>query len=278
VLAGGNGFVEDNSWNYLPGDPQYDFINQELGVDLNQTFFREGYRQVSGNLNGVADLIPAAAVNPSSSNFIYAVQNFCTFTLDNLAVINGTTTPNAVVGATYENVGTKGPYVASVVNPGDPAHPWMTETEGWDIFDLRSRFGLDTNGRSGYMYQVLSNVFGSLCTVTGTPMIALDVPTLGNGQQFVDFVGNFTNNPMRSGVATVRFGLAQSDRVEVDVYDVSGRQIRKLADRMFPAGEHTLTWDGVNDRGQLVPRGVYFTQVKYVNRRVTNARKLTVLK
>jgi hypothetical protein len=278
VLAGGNGFVEDNSWNYLPGDPQYDFINQELGVDLNQTFFREGYRQVSGNLNGVADLIPAAAVNPSSSNFIYAVQNFCTFTLDNLAVINGTTTPNAVVGATYENVGTKGPYVASVVNPGDPAHPWMTETEGWDIFDLRSRFGLDTNGRSGYMYQVLSNVFGSLCTVTGTPMIALDVPTLGNGQQFVDFVGNFTNNPMRSGVATVRFGLAQSDRVEVDVYDVSGRQIRKLADRMFPAGEHTLAWDGVNDRGQLVPRGVYFTQVRYVNRHVTNARRLTILK
>ena len=49
LLAGGNGFVEDNSWNYFPTDPQYMFINEELGVDLNQTFFREGYRQVSGN-------------------------------------------------------------------------------------------------------------------------------------------------------------------------------------------------------------------------------------
>ena len=47
---------------------------------------------------------------------------------------------------------------------------------------------------------------------------------------------------------------------------------------MFPAGEHTLTWDGVDDRGQMAPRGVYFTQLKYVNRHVTNARKLTVLK
>ena len=278
LLAGGNGFVEDNNWNYAPGDPQYDFDNVYLGVDLNQTFFREGYRQVSANPNAVADLVPAVAVNPTSNNFIYAVQNFCTFTLDNLAVINGTTTPNAVVGATYENVGGNGPYIASVVNPGDSAHPWKTEAEGWDIYNMRTRFGLNTNGRAQYMYQVFTNVFGSLCTVSGTPLIALDVPTTGNGQQFVDFVGNFTNNPLRTGVAVVRFGLAQSDRVEVDVYDVSGRQIRKLADRMFPAGEHTLTWDGVNDRGQLVPRGVYFTQVKYVNRHVTNARKLTVLK
>jgi hypothetical protein len=277
-LAGGNGYVEDASWNNGPGTPQYDLITTYEGVDLNAAFQREGYRQVSGNANQVADLIPSSAVNPTTNNFIYAVQNFCTFTLDNLQVINGTTTPNAVVGAQYENVGPNGPYIASVVNPGDPAHPWKTETEGWDIYNLRTRFGLDMNGRSGYMYNVFINVFGSLCQVAGTPMIGLDVPSTGNGQQYVDFVGNFTNNPMRSGVATVRFGLAQSDRVEVDVYDVSGRQIRKLADRMFPAGEHTLTWDGVNDHGQLVPRGVYFTQVKYVNRHITNARKLTVLK
>jgi flagellar hook assembly protein FlgD len=91
-------------------------------------------------------------------------------------------------------------------------------------------------------------------------------------------VGDFANNPLRSGVATVKFGLAQADRVEVEVYDVSGRQIRKLADRMFTAGEHTLTWDGVDDRGHMAPRGAYFTQIKYVNRRVTNARKLTILK
>jgi hypothetical protein len=277
LLAGGNGFVEDNSWNYLPGDPQYDFINQELGVDLNQTFFREGYRQVSGNPNQIADLIPAAAVNPTSNNFIYAVQNFCTFTLDNLAVINGTTTPNAVVGATYENLGGNGPYIASVVNPGDAAHPWKTETEGWDIYNMRTRFGVNMLGRAMYMYQVFTNVFGSLCTTAG-PCPIIDVPTAGNGRQYVDFVGDFANNPLRSGVATVRFGLAQADRVDVVVYDVSGRQIRKLADRLFTAGEHTLTWDGVDDRGHMAPRGAYFTQIKYVNRRVTNARKLTILK
>jgi len=279
LLAGGNGYVEDASWNDGPGTPQYDLISTYEGVDLNATFAREGYRQVSGNPNQVADLIPAPAVNPSSSNFIFGVQNFCTFSLDNLAVLNGTTTPNAVVGATYENVGVNGPYIASVVNPGDPAHPWKTETEGWDIYDLRSRLGMDTIGRTGYMFNVLTNVFGSLCTVgTNFCWPFTGVPGIGNDQQYVDFLGNFTNNPLRSGQAAVHFGLAQADRVEVVVYDIGGRQIRKLADRLFAAGEHILTWDGVNDQGHLAPRGIYFTQVKYVNRRIVNARRLTILK
>jgi hypothetical protein len=142
---------------------------------------------------------------------------------------------------------------------------------------MRTRFGVNMLGRAMYMYQVFTNVFGSLCTTAG-PCPIIDVPTAGNGRQYVDFVGDFANNPLRSGVATVRFGLAQADRVDVVVYDVSGRQIRKLADRLFTAGEHTLTWDGVDDRGHMAPRGAYFTQIKYVNRRVTNARKLTILK
>ncbi|MGH3054933.1 MAG: FlgD immunoglobulin-like domain containing protein, partial [Gaiellaceae bacterium] len=194
----------------------------------------------------------------------------------------GTTTANAVVGATYENVGWNGPYIASVVNPGDSAHPWKTETEGWDIWDARSRNGLNLCGRTIYMYQVFANVFGSMCTVMGTPIVGQGGPCLvdvsSTDPKFVDFVGDFTNNPLRSGVAVVRFGLAQADRVQVMVYDVSGRQIRKLADRLFTAGEHTLTWDGVNDQGRLMQRGVYFTQVKYVNRKILNARKLTLLK
>jgi hypothetical protein len=138
--------------------------------------------------------------------------------------------------------------------------------------------GLDTIGRAGYMFDVFTNVFGTLCRVTGTPLIALDVPTTSDGPRYVDAVGNFASNPLRGGVAEVRFSLAQADRVQAVVYDVSGRRIRLLADRMFPAGEHNLTWNGVDDRGQMAPRGAYFTQIEYVNRRIINARKLIILK
>jgi flagellar hook assembly protein FlgD len=63
---------------------------------------------------------------------------------------------------------------------------------------------------------------------------------------------------MRQGASTVRFGVAQTGRVQVNIYDVAGRRVRNLADRVFPAGEHVLEWDGSDDAGGRVARGVYF--------------------
>jgi flagellar hook assembly protein FlgD len=76
----------------------------------------------------------------------------------------------------------------------------------------------------------------------------------------------------------VHFGLAKADRVTARVFDVSGRLVRTLVDRNFPAGEHDLYWDGTDDGGRQMERGVYFTQVRYAKTRFTDAKKLTVLK
>jgi FlgD Ig-like domain len=280
IYAGGNGFVEDAN-AAGPASPQLDLVSGFLGADLNAVSGNTGYRIFASNGNPVADILPTLSGGIiGANNYIYGIRNGCTFTLDVLQAVTGTRTPNATVGVNYQNTGANGPYSAVVVNPGDVAggHPWIDMVEGWDISVLTSRFDVFDYGRIQYYYQAFANVFGSICAVQGTPLLALDTPNTGSGSQYVDFVGNFSNNPLRSGAAVVRFGLAQSDRVEVDVYDVSGRMVRKLADRTFPAGEHTLTWDGVNDQGQIVARGVYFTQVKFVNRHFSDSKKLTVLK
>jgi len=65
---------------------------------------------------------------------------------------------------------------------------------------------------------------------------------------------------MRQGVSTVRLGIAHAGRVQVNVYDVAGRKVRTLADRVFPAGETKLVWDGTDDAGEKVGRGVYFVR------------------
>ena len=77
---------------------------------------------------------------------------------------------------------------------------------------------------------------------------------------------------------TVEFGLAKADRIEVRVFDVSGRLVRLLADRSFAPGKYSLTWDGADAEGRQVARGVYFTQVRYVGRGFADARTLTVLR
>ena len=81
-----------------------------------------------------------------------------------------------------------------------------------------------------------------------------------------------------SGYATVNFGLAKDDFVQVKVFDVSGRLVRTLADRKFKAGEHSLVWDGVDNAGRQLPRGVYFTQLRYRESGFELAKKLTILR
>ena len=65
---------------------------------------------------------------------------------------------------------------------------------------------------------------------------------------------------MKQGTSVVRFGVAKAGRVQVTIYDVTGRKIKNLADRVFQAGEHSLQWDGTDDDGSKVARGVYFVR------------------
>ena len=60
------------------------------------------------------------------------------------------------------------------------------------------------------------------------------------------------------------------------MYDVTGRLIRTLANREFDAGAHDVYWDGSNDDGQKVPRGVYFYQLHTPS--FVSQKKLAVLR
>ncbi|MBN2537572.1 T9SS type A sorting domain-containing protein [candidate division WOR-3 bacterium] len=76
----------------------------------------------------------------------------------------------------------------------------------------------------------------------------------GNGRLAV------TPNPA-PGRVLVRFGLAHTGAVVVRVFDASGRAARTLADGRFEAGEHAVAWDGLDDSGRQLARGVYFVRL-----------------
>jgi hypothetical protein len=260
VYAMGGGFVE--SANTLG---QTTLLSTYLAVSLRDP----AYAGLSGNISSSADLFPGPLVSPTGD--VLGMDNNCALSVDVLNV------NAAVTGATaatfYQNVGSVGPYVASVYAPPSGPHPAVTLVDGFDLINLGSRFNENSFGRLVYYIDVFTNVFGSLCAVNGTPNI--DVPQNSGGSKFVNFM-NLRNNPFSGGTAKVHFGLARADRVEVRVYDVTGRLVRTLANRDFKAGNYELTWDGTDDSGNSVSRGVYFTQVK--SKGYTEAKKLTVLK
>jgi flagellar hook assembly protein FlgD len=61
---------------------------------------------------------------------------------------------------------------------------------------------------------------------------------------------------------TLRWSLPEAGRVEMTVFDVEGREVRKLEAGDYPAGYHTTRWDGSNRRGQELRNGVYFVRLK----------------
>ena len=60
----------------------------------------------------------------------------------------------------------------------------------------------------------------------------------------------------------IAFDLPGQSRVSIDVFDVTGRRVARLAEgRAFEAGRQSLAWDLLNRQGRRVPAGIYLVRV-----------------
>jgi hypothetical protein len=67
-------------------------------------------------------------------------------------------------------------------------------------------------------------------------------------------------NPF-SNASTVVFQLRDASPVSVDVFNARGQLVRTLFAGDKPSGEHHFSWDGRDDSGQRLPRGVYLYRI-----------------
>ncbi|MGD9140484.1 MAG: C39 family peptidase [bacterium] len=73
----------------------------------------------------------------------------------------------------------------------------------------------------------------------------------------------------------MEFALTERTLLDIDVYDVGGRLVARLASGSFGPGAHHVTWDGSSRNGPVSP-GVYFIQ--YSGPGWKQARKVVVLR
>ena len=93
--------------------------------------------------------------------------------------------------------------------------------------------------------------------------IVLDSPTVG-----VPLAGKgrltpaVFPNPVRDR-GFIRFALSQEGPVRVEIFDITGRRVRRLLDREdVPAAEYEFTFDGISDDGTPMGSGLYFYRVQ----------------
>jgi hypothetical protein len=85
------------------------------------------------------------------------------------------------------------------------------------------------------------------------------------------------NQPNPFNPATrIRFRLAQTEHVRLDVYDLAGRLVRRLVNRTVQGGvEQVVTWNGKNRQGVPMRSGVYIYRITTPT--WSESRKMTLL-
>ena len=68
-------------------------------------------------------------------------------------------------------------------------------------------------------------------------------------------------NPASDGV-TLRFSLAEAGRVNLEIYSLAGRLVRRVTSERFNPGEHSSRWDGLDGNGHRVSAGIYFVRLR----------------
>jgi hypothetical protein len=238
IFVQGDGFgqSEKASGGIVPAHTL--FLTDKLGL----VFRNPSYVSLSGNTDACADLLSTVQLTCKAD--IFGVGQRLPVVERRVPGQSGL--PEAVAAASYQNVGLNGPLRLGGGQAGRAIRNWVATTSGYDIEHLFSRY-CDTSGGQA-----------RLLLLHAEPRVQRHLPDAG-------FTGRHLDTPrserafssfmkvgesvMRRGASTVLFGVERAGRVQVAIYDVSGRRIRELADRVFPAGEHELRWDGTDDGG-----------------------------
>ena len=187
----------------------------------------------------------------------------------------------AVDPATYYNLETDAVYTGNVevcitydedalVVPEDLVRILHWDTTGtpdqW--VDITTSVDTVSNEVWGTTAELSPFVIGS-GTATGIGDDAQGVPTQAALYQS-------TPNPFNP-TTTIRYDVpAGGANVDLAIYDVAGRLVKRLAAGFQQPGTKTAVWDGRNDSGQQVATGVYFYRLRAGA--FVSARKMVLLK
>ena len=71
-------------------------------------------------------------------------------------------------------------------------------------------------------------------------------------------------NPFNSKTA-INYTLSRDSMIDITVYDISGRKVKTLLNKWQIKGDYKIKWDANGQKGEDLPSGMYFYQLKTEN-------------
>ncbi len=139
----------------------------------------------------------------------------------------------------------------------------------------------DSSSPGNAEWPSLGNVRNDMGAYGGPERMVLgDTPTSIGDSPFTRLprafsLGQNRPNPFNPST-TIDYSLSVASRVELKIFNLRGQEIRALADREMPAGNHSIHWDGTDSQGRRVGSGIYIYRLRSGNE--MKSRKMVVLK
>ena len=152
-----------------------------------------------------------------------------------------------------ENGGTLADLYGYWPPPSDPEYPWTTADTSVvcmsiDLWTLSTAVA-DRVVRGMPVDLVLDDLIDTTTTPPDPPVVYETRPL------------EVGPNPAPGG-CVLRFSLAVPRQGSLTVFDASGRKVRTLEDGGFARGVHAPRWNGCDDAGRAVPKGIYFARLR----------------
>ena len=77
-------------------------------------------------------------------------------------------------------------------------------------------------------------------------------------------------------ITSISYDLAQNGIISLTIFDLNGKIIKNLVNEFQNAGNHLLTWNGVNFAGEVVSAGLYLCVLQVEDSKQT--KKMSFIK
>ncbi len=134
---------------------------------------------------------------------------------------------------------------------------------------------IDVNLADGdYTYYVTA-IYGNN---ESEPSNSVTINVVGNNDVNNNYVTSLSRNfpnPFNP-VTTISYSVKENGFVSIDVYNVLGQKVKTLVSGNVAAGNHQVTWRGLDDNNKNVSSGIYFYRMKSGN--YTSTKKMILMK
>ena len=191
---------------------------------------------------------------------------------------------------TYDSIMTTQSNIRSVGwNGGSRSDDYFINTHGMRVNILTIRFTINPaspsqlvtidsawDDRNGSVLYGLVDGLSEITPAFKRGYIAIGNVGLPNVIEPLDFsLSQNYPNPFNSSTE-IRFSLPSSDHVSLVIYDIQGREVRRLLDGDFDAGNHNVVWNGIDNSNKSVSSGIYFYKLTTGDKTQTN--RMTLLR